>query len=684
MAAMKLPKGGKQDAAETSQQAQTDACSVCLDVVVEGGDRSTAKLTCGHQFHLDCIGSAFNAKGAMQCPNCRHVENGHWLYANGTGWGGDLVIEDAPYIDFEDVYQAVPEFLTAAQNNASANDHTQDTEYEEGRWNHVQSIWCPYPHQHLHPESAGSNHARYHLSLGGDNETTSQFSRVVMSTLYRLESEVSSASFSTTPLCPHLVSAINAALRHPMQIPEDSQTRPAAHGLVNAVNAALGNPRQIPEDSQTRLAGHGPNTRETSVADGATVTERWSSSERDLYGWGRRSHASPVQGGMSSLSGYGIMHHNSVPATTMTERDVHSGRGNASSYVPPQQNSSAAALSSLLNERPVGFMPYHLWEAYENFRLRLGRNPDVTRASSSGTDGYATWLMAHLANGSASPSHQRSADDASPPAISHGNDAPSRILAHSMNVIPDGEILSTTQPNSSSTHQRWNLDVPRFERCVTPDTQSGSSSQPGYYCARQRGPGLSQLEISSSSSSASVVASSSSSTHATYTSTSAVRRVRTGFASTSRTSGRTVSASGEQSRRNNNPRFGSSATTNQESAPASVMEGHSLPRWRRDANSSAPSSAPEILHAEWRALMRSVPNNNAQPAAGATYSRSHSFRPVTADLPTVYSDGQGATPRAPRVPGRGRWGVLRNPSSYSSYNAAEVGPRVSGRYRPTR
>ncbi|KAK1282895.1 hypothetical protein QJS10_CPB22g00356 [Acorus calamus] len=31
----------------------------------------------------DCIGSAFNAKGAMQCPNCRKVEKGRWLYANG-------------------------------------------------------------------------------------------------------------------------------------------------------------------------------------------------------------------------------------------------------------------------------------------------------------------------------------------------------------------------------------------------------------------------------------------------------------------------------------------------------------------------------------------------------------------------------------------------------------------------
>lgn len=29
-----------------------------------------------------CIGSAFNVKGSMQCPNCGTVEKDRWLYAN--------------------------------------------------------------------------------------------------------------------------------------------------------------------------------------------------------------------------------------------------------------------------------------------------------------------------------------------------------------------------------------------------------------------------------------------------------------------------------------------------------------------------------------------------------------------------------------------------------------------------
>lgn len=60
------------------------SCSVCLEVVGDAKERSIAKLICGHQFHLDCIGSAFNAKGYMQCPNCRCTENGQWLYATGS------------------------------------------------------------------------------------------------------------------------------------------------------------------------------------------------------------------------------------------------------------------------------------------------------------------------------------------------------------------------------------------------------------------------------------------------------------------------------------------------------------------------------------------------------------------------------------------------------------------------
>ncbi|KAJ8749622.1 hypothetical protein K2173_026271 [Erythroxylum novogranatense] len=70
-------------------------CTICLDLVCDNGGRSRAKLQCGHEFHLDCIGSAFNMKGAMQCPCCQTVEGGQWLYANGsTRSSNDFSMDD--------------------------------------------------------------------------------------------------------------------------------------------------------------------------------------------------------------------------------------------------------------------------------------------------------------------------------------------------------------------------------------------------------------------------------------------------------------------------------------------------------------------------------------------------------------------------------------------------------------
>ncbi|KAH6772525.1 hypothetical protein C2S51_010929 [Perilla frutescens var. frutescens] len=87
--------GGKASAAAVP-------CSICLDVVADVGDRSWAKLQCGHQFHLDCIGSAFNIKGAMQCPNCRKIEKGQWLYANGGRQLPEFSMDD--WTHDEDLY----------------------------------------------------------------------------------------------------------------------------------------------------------------------------------------------------------------------------------------------------------------------------------------------------------------------------------------------------------------------------------------------------------------------------------------------------------------------------------------------------------------------------------------------------------------------------------------------------
>ncbi|KAK4424609.1 E3 ubiquitin-protein ligase RFI2 [Sesamum alatum] len=85
-----------------AEAAAAVSCSICLEVVTDNGDRSWAKLQCGHQFHLDCIGSAFNIKGAMQCPNCRKIEKGQWLYANGSRPLPEFTMDD--WAHDEDLY----------------------------------------------------------------------------------------------------------------------------------------------------------------------------------------------------------------------------------------------------------------------------------------------------------------------------------------------------------------------------------------------------------------------------------------------------------------------------------------------------------------------------------------------------------------------------------------------------
>ncbi|KAJ8444042.1 hypothetical protein Cgig2_020888 [Carnegiea gigantea] len=90
-------------------------CSICLDLVSYDGERSRAKLQCGHEFHLDCIGSAFNIKGKMQCPNCRKVEKGRWLYSSGsTNSSSELSMDDGG-LDSYPLYFTFAEMLQTDQ-----------------------------------------------------------------------------------------------------------------------------------------------------------------------------------------------------------------------------------------------------------------------------------------------------------------------------------------------------------------------------------------------------------------------------------------------------------------------------------------------------------------------------------------------------------------------------------------
>ncbi|XP_068645432.1 E3 ubiquitin-protein ligase IPI1-like [Aristolochia californica] len=104
-----LPKEDRKEQLCGGDGSSSVSCSICLEFVVDRGERSIAKLQCGHEFHLDCIGSAFNAKGAMQCPNCRKIEKGQWLYANGYRSFTDFNVEDLVNEDLYDLgYSDLP------------------------------------------------------------------------------------------------------------------------------------------------------------------------------------------------------------------------------------------------------------------------------------------------------------------------------------------------------------------------------------------------------------------------------------------------------------------------------------------------------------------------------------------------------------------------------------------------
>ncbi|KAG8050565.1 hypothetical protein GUJ93_ZPchr0009g2160 [Zizania palustris] len=151
-------------AADVSTEASL--CSICLETVVgREGARATARLQCGHEFHLDCIGSAFNAKGAMQCPNCRKIEKGRWLYANGhqscshaytSGWMTDETYDFISHHPFD--FGWCP-FSGLAPLSSVFEESESEPTFGDYSSASNRSLFCPYIAMHgfHHPIYAPSN-----------------------------------------------------------------------------------------------------------------------------------------------------------------------------------------------------------------------------------------------------------------------------------------------------------------------------------------------------------------------------------------------------------------------------------------------------------------------------------------------------------------------------------------------
>ncbi|KAJ7530083.1 hypothetical protein O6H91_15G078400 [Diphasiastrum complanatum] len=161
------------------------SCSVCLELVTDAGERSIAKLKCGHHFHLDCIGSAFNAKGLMQCPNCRRVEEGQWLYANGCRHFEDYTVDGLSYEDDYEVYAGIADLFHP---------------HEELQFGHLH--WGAYPslsHQHVS------------VTLEGSNPPAGGYPDLVVNVLYGEHG----GSSNPVHTCPYLTSQM---VQHPRQM----------------------------------------------------------------------------------------------------------------------------------------------------------------------------------------------------------------------------------------------------------------------------------------------------------------------------------------------------------------------------------------------------------------------------------------------------------------------------------
>lgn len=158
------------------------SCSVCLEQVKDAGERSIARLRCGHHFHLDCIGSAFNAKGSMQCPNCRQVEDGRWLYANGCRSHEDWNFEDFPsaYEDDYEVYAGLADML---------HPHHE-------LFGHFQ--WCPYQ----------TNYPQFSVTLQEVDPPVTAYPDVIVNVLYGDQAP----SPSQQQFCPYLAARHNRRL----------------------------------------------------------------------------------------------------------------------------------------------------------------------------------------------------------------------------------------------------------------------------------------------------------------------------------------------------------------------------------------------------------------------------------------------------------------------------------------
>lgn len=314
----------------SSHGAFDPSCSICLEALTDHRERSTADLQCGHRFHLDCIGSAFNAKGAMQCPNCRKVEKGRWLFANGRT-STDFDLDAWVTEDFYDLsYSELP----------------------------VGLHWCPFrgiTQLASLIEEGESQLNSYHESLGN--------------TTY---GDHTSASSSSTHVCPYLAHHAYPHAMHTanssssaVSVPENGTfpRRPANLGGDPSSADMLGSHSFTRTDTQnhnwqqhSRPFSTLGNTGDQSASQfGPRLSRNDASSQQRI---GSFLHPHPVLHGSGPRSGSNPMASLGPPVLGEPRGHTHTrGHGTNRIYQPPIPSSSRPSppFSPMRRSRPRGF-----------------------------------------------------------------------------------------------------------------------------------------------------------------------------------------------------------------------------------------------------------------------------------------------------------------------------------------
>ncbi|ONK56049.1 uncharacterized protein A4U43_C10F3610 [Asparagus officinalis] len=316
-----------------SREGSLDAsCSICLETLTDHRERSIASLQCGHRFHLDCIGSAFNAKGAMQCPNCRKVEKGRWLYANGHRSSSDFDLDAWVTEDFYDLsYSELPFGFQ----------------------------WCPFrgiTQLASLFEEGESQHNSYHESLGN--------------TTY---GERSSAS-SSTHVCPYL----------------------ALHGLPHAMHTMPSSSSidSVPESNT--FARHTTNLEGGQPSADMLNSHNFTSTEPHSHNWQQQQHSLPFSSlGNSadqSASQFGPrLSRSDVSSQQRLGSFVHpyplahgSGPRNGSNLVPPLGPPAIGELRAHTHTRGHGNNNHIYQQSVPSSSIRTAPFPPMRRSRPRG------------------------------------------------------------------------------------------------------------------------------------------------------------------------------------------------------------------------------------------------------------------------------------------------------------